>query len=167
MEYNDLPGETMGGRVQMDSTEFFQRCYQYGLWIFTPLIILGVYLLFFFIVKVIRVIKNAHVVSLPLVEEQDVEFVEAGRLVLSGEGPLITFRFAGLKYSLTAANGMQVPSRSTLFRAKTSGFTSSRMEFRIYSIPEPGRYTLQVEGLGEAKPTDAQHHLRFGHMSCR
>ena len=154
-------GRVVNPEYHGEASAFFQQCYQYGLWISVPLMVLGLYLLIFFIVKVVRVMKKALVTSLPLVEEQEVDFSEAGQLVLSGEGPLITFRFAKLKYDLTTSDGAQVPSRPTLFRARSSGLTSSRMEFRVYTIPEPGRYTLWVQGLGEAKESDVRHHLVF------
>jgi len=35
------------------------------------------------------------------------------------------------------------------------------MELRIYEITHPGRYTLEIMGLGAEKPSDSKHRIVF------
>ncbi len=134
---------------------------QYVVWITLPLMCLGLFLLAFSIMRVIRVVKNAHLLSVPLLESQEVEFSVPGRVILCGEGPVITFRFKGLSYELIDEGGAAVYSRTALFRAKTSGFSWSRMEFRVFHIWKPGRFTLRISGLGAPQASDAKHRIVF------
>jgi hypothetical protein len=135
--------------------------YRNGLWISAPLFCISAVLLGFFILNVVRLVKKAHILSVPLLEQQDVEFVEAGRVVLCLEGPRLSGRFAGLDYELSAVDGTPVKGRTTWFHAKTSGLSKVRMEMRIYEIPEPGCYVLRVQGLGAARAADAKHRVVF------
>jgi hypothetical protein len=96
--------------------------YRNGLWISVPLFILSVALLAYFILNVIRVVKQAHLRSVPLLEQQEIEFAEEGRVVLCTQGPLLSFRFANLDYELT---GDGIPSR-----AERPGFTARHRVFR-------------------------------------
>ncbi len=52
--------------------------YRNGLWISVPLFILSVALLAYFILNVIRVVKQAHLRSVPLLEQQEIEFSRGG-----------------------------------------------------------------------------------------
>lgn len=131
------------------------------LWMSAPLMILGLLLLGFSIMRVIKIVKKAEVLRVPLAHSQRIELPEAGRLVLCGEGPLLTTRFGRLKYGIVAADGTPVKSRMTPFRATTTGMTWCRMELRILSIPEPGRYTLDIDGLGAPRENDDRHWVVF------
>jgi len=131
------------------------------LWISAPLMIVGLFLLGFSILRVIKIVKKSEVLRVPLADSQQIELPEAGRLVLCGEGPLLTTRFGRLKYVVTAADGTPVKSRMTPFRATTTGMTWCRMEFRMLSIPEPGRYTLDIDGLGAPRENDDRHWIVF------
>lgn len=59
--------------------------YRNGLWISVPLFILSAALLAYFILNVIRVVKQAHLRSVPLLEQQEIEFSEEGRDRFLGE----------------------------------------------------------------------------------
>ena len=111
--------------------------------------------------SVVRLVKEAKILSVALVEEQTIEFRDAGKVILSMEGPQFTTRFARLSYELTTDDGAPVEGRTAWFRARTTGVSWVRMELKSYEIPRPGRYVLRVEGLGEPQERDAQHHLVF------
>jgi len=105
--------------------------------------------------------KKNEIVSLPLVERQEVEFPAAGRVVLCVEGPFLTTRFGGLDYELIAPDGTPVRSRAVWLRTKSQGISRVRLAVHSFDIPEPGRYVLRVEGLKGAQAADSEHRLVF------
>ncbi len=135
--------------------------YQYALWVFPLVFVLATGLLIFFILGVMRLVKDTTIVGVPLLEEQDVEFKDAGRAVLSIEGPHLTARFARLEYGLISPRGAEIPGRTVIFRARTSGLSRVRLTLKTYEIPQPGRYRLHVKGLGSDWAADADHRLVF------
>ena len=139
----------------------FSWIYQNGLWISVPVFVLSVASLACLILDVIRVVKQAHLTSVPLMEEQGVEFAEGGRVVLCLEGPRFTTRFAKLSYGLIGPDGRPAKSRRSWFRARTSGIFKVRMELEYYEIPRPGRYTLQIKGLKPGAEPDPDHRIVF------
>jgi hypothetical protein len=130
------------------------------LWIAPPLMCIAALALGLFIRSEVRLVKEAKILSVPLVAEQDVEFPEAGRVVLCMEGPRLSRRFAGLDYELTT-DGAPVEGRTAWFHATTTGVSRARMELRVYEIPHPGRFVLRVWGLGAAQERDVEHRLVF------
>ncbi len=134
--------------------------YRNGLWISVPLFVISVALLAYFILSVIRVVRQAHLLSVPVIEQQEIEFIEAGRVVLCTQGPLLSFRFAKLDYELTG-DGIPIEGRTTWFHAKTSGFSWVRMEVKSYRIPRPGRYILRIKGLEPGSTADSNHRIVF------
>jgi hypothetical protein len=146
---------------------FLLYIYRNGLWISVPLFIISVALLVTFILSVIRVVRQAHLLSVPVIEQQEIEFSEAGRVILCTQGPLLSFRFAKLDYELTGG-GIPVESRTTWFHAKTSGFSWVRMEVKAYRIPMPGRYLLRIKGLEPGSAGDSDHQIVFmkPHLAC-
>lgn len=156
-----IRGEKQGGNsADMDAT-FFSIFYKYALGITAPFIPIGLMLLGFFILRVLKILKNAHLFRVPLLAEQTIEFPEAGRVILCGQGPRITRRFWRLSYALSTKDGHPIHGSARLFRAQTTGFTWSRRELRSFDIVQPGQYCLQVHGLGPAQPRDADHWLVF------
>ncbi len=134
--------------------------YRNGLWISVPLFVISVALLAYFILSVIRVVRQAHLLSVPVIEQQEIEFIEAGRVVLCTQGPLLSFRFTNLDYELTG-DGIPIEGRTTWFHAKTSGFSWVRMEVKSYRIPRPGRYILRIKGLEPGSTADSNHRIVF------
>ena len=134
--------------------------YGNGLWISVPLFILSAALLAYFSLNVIRVVKQAHLRSVPLLEQQEIEFSEEGRVVLCTQGPLLSFRFANLDYELTG-DGIPIEGRTTWFHSKTSGFSWVRMEVKSYRIPRPGRYILRIKGVEPGSAVDSEHQIVF------
>jgi len=118
-------------------------------------------LLALFIRGEIRLVREAKVLSVPLVEQQDIEFPEAGRVVLCMEGPRFSRRFAGLTYELSTDYGAPIEGRRAWFRARTTGVSWVRTELRVYEIPHAGRYVLRIQGLGAMQERDAEHRLVF------
>ncbi len=135
--------------------------YRSGLLISVSVFVVSAALLGFFIVKVIRLVRQAHLVAVPLLEEQEVEFAEAGRVVLSIEGPRATRRFAGLSYELKAPGGTRVEGSAILIRPRTSGVSKVRLGVEGYEIDRPGRYTLRIVGLGAPQANDSEHRIVF------
>jgi hypothetical protein len=132
-----------------------------GLWISWPLLGLGVFLLWFFILKVIRLGSTKIICNLPLTAEQEVEFPEAGRVILWLEGPLLTTRFAGIAYELTGSDGSSTKGRRTWFRIHSSSFSRVRIVDRVFEVPHPGRYVLRTNGLGAPRAADDKHRILF------
>jgi hypothetical protein len=106
------------------------------------------------------VVRQAHLLSVPVIEQQEIEFTEAGRVVLCTQGPLLSFRFSKLDYELTG-DGIPIEGRTTWFHSKTSGFSSVRMEVKSYRIPWPGRYILRIKGLEPGSTADSERQIVF------
>jgi hypothetical protein len=140
---------------------FLSFIYRYGIWISIPAFCVFLFLLVLSISGVVRTIKDARLVSIPLVAQQDVEFKEAGRVVLAMEGPYLSRRFAKLDYELIGPDGLAVRSRPSLFRARSSTFTTAKIELRIYYLGAPGRHTLFIRNLGNEEPSDKEHRVVF------
>ncbi len=140
---------------------FFSYLYRNGIWISVPLFFIAVALLVYFILSVIRVVRQAYLFSVPVIEQQEIEFHEEGRVVLCTQGPLLSFRFAKLDYELIGKNGMPVEGRTTWFHSRTSGLSWVRMEVKSYRIPMPGWYTLRIKGLEPGSTADPEHQIVF------
>lgn len=140
---------------------FFDLLYRHGLWISAPLFVIGLVLLISFIKKVIRLRVEKLILKAPLVEQQYIEFSEAGRVVLCIEGPLFTSRFARVGFDLRTEDGTSLKGRTALFRASSSTFSRIRMELKVYKIPMPGRYDFRILNRGMPKPKDEEHQVIF------
>ena len=139
---------------------FFSWLYRNGIWISLPAFILGGALLAFFILKVIRIIRHAHIVSVPLLEQQMINFPEPGRVILCTQGPRLSSRFAPLRYELLDETRV-LRGRTTWFHARTSGVSWVRREVQRYQIPAPGSYVLRITGLQPGDPPEANHKIVF------
>jgi hypothetical protein len=137
----------------------FELLYRNGLWIFPPLFLLAAVLLVGSIRTIVKLGRSARIATLPLQEQQEVEFVEAGRVILCTEGPFLTGRFTRLRYEFTGADGVPLASHPTLFHAKSSTMSTVRMEMRSFLVERPGRHILRIEGLGAARADDAKHRI--------
>jgi hypothetical protein len=140
---------------------FLSYIYRNGLWISVPLFIVSTVLMCFFILGVIRGVRQAHLFSVPLLDQQEIHFAEEGQVILCTQGPLLSFRFAKLDYELTGDSGMPVEGRTTWFHSKTSGLSWVRMEVKSYRIPMPGRYILRIKGIEPGTAADADHQIVF------
>ncbi len=140
---------------------FLSFVYKYGIWISIPAFIFSVVLLVTCITGVVRTGRQARLFSIPLVDRQEVEFTEAGKVVLCMEGPILSRRFAKLKYELTGPDGMAVKSHIVLLRARTTGFSKAIMELKTYEIVYPARYVFEIRGLGPEQLRDSEHRMVF------
>ncbi|MBZ5515853.1 MAG: hypothetical protein LAN62_13610 [Acidobacteriia bacterium] len=145
----------------MDAKAAFLALYRNLLWIGPLLFCISGLTLALCIRGVIRSVREAVLFSVPLVERQTIEFLEAGRVMLCVEGPRFTTRFARLKYELSADSGAPVEGRVVLFRFQKSSFSRVRLEVRTYEIPRPGSYVLRIQGLGPPQARDTEHQLVF------
>ena len=82
----------------------------------------------FRIKSLIRSVRRAQILGIPLLERQEIEFAKAGPVILSIEGPLFTTRFGGLTYELSKGDGTSIQGRSIIFRNGTSGFSKVTMD---------------------------------------
>ena len=139
----------------------FTSIYRYWQWIGIPVMLIALAALALLISGVVAVVRKAHLFRVPLSERQEVQFAEAGRVVLCVEGPRLTTRFARAGFELKGINGDPVEGRRAWFRARTSGISTARMELVKYDIPRPGRYVLRMTGLGAAQERDAGHAVVF------
>ncbi len=140
---------------------FLSFIYRNGIWIAIPVFILSIFLLVKFITGTIRTVKNARLFTVPLVEQQEIEFKEAGEVVLCVEGPRFTPTLRKPRYELISPNGMPVKSRTAWFRARSSGLSQAKMELRVYEVPFPGRYIFRIAGLEGVSQSFMKNHLVF------
>lgn len=132
-----------------------------GLWIGVLLFISSLLLLITLIRGLIKVIKQAHILDVPVLEQQEIQFSEAGQVVLCEQGPLFSTRFLNLKYELIGWDEAPVAGRRTLFPAQTTGVSWVRTEIRRYNIPMPGSYALRIVGLKVGDTVDSKHRIVF------
>lgn len=135
--------------------------YLNGIWISILTFVIFMVLLVWCIAGVVRAMGKAPIFSVPLLDQQEVEFTEAGKVVLSMEGPFLSRRFARLDYELIGPDGMTVQSRPSLFRARSSGVKKAEMELRVYAIRTPGRHVFQIKNLEGEKASDDRHRMIF------
>jgi hypothetical protein len=130
-------------------------------WLAIPCLALSVFLLARCIGGAVRTVRQARLLTAPLTEAQEIEFMEAGRVVLAVEGPLLSRRHAGLRYELVGPYSRHVPGRAVLFRAVTSGWKESSIQLKVFDVERAGRHVLRIQGLGGARPDDARHRVVF------
>jgi hypothetical protein len=135
--------------------------YGYGIWISVPAFVISTVWLVWCIARVVRTMRQARIVSVPLLDRQEVEFAEAGKVVLAMEGPFLSRRFAGLEFELIGPDGMTVESRRPLVRGRSSGFRKAKLDLRAYSVTTPGRHIFQIRHLEGEKASDDQHRMVF------
>ncbi len=131
---------------------------RYWIWAGIPATAVGLAFLILSIRGVVLTINKAHLFKVPVAEKQEIQFAEAGPVVLSIEGPRFSGRFAHITFELRGVNGDPVGGHPNLFHARTSGISTARMEMSTYDIPRPGSYLLSMTGSGVGQagdPTDA------------
>ena len=138
----------------------FATLYRYWTWIGIPVMLLALTALVLAILRVLAVIKKAHLFRVPLAARQVVQFTAAERVILSLEGPRFTGWWARVDFQLAAVNGDIVAGRRTLFHARTSGISRTRVELLEYAIPAPGQYVLCATGPGVADARQAVVFMR-------
>ena len=149
------------GIFRVDMT-MFSFIYRNGILISLLLFGLGVALLWFFILTVVRLEQKNRICSVPLVAEQEVEFTEAGPVILGVEGPFLTTRFGNLSYELQGGDGISMPGRGLWLRTRTTSLKRIvHLKIAAFEIRYPGRYALRIRGLDNPRPDDAHHRIIF------
>lgn len=113
--------------------------------------ILGGALLVYAIVRLVAVVRASVIARVPAVPEQDVEFREAGQVVLCIESTRFDTAFGGVQFALSDAAGRAVPSAPILFRTMVSGISRVRLSVRTFEIPRRGRYRLVATGIAPGR----------------
>lgn len=83
-------------------------------WLAALSALLGVVLLISSIRNLLRMLKAAELLRLPLQEIQELAFASAGPVVLCVEGPLLTRRFVSLSYKLRTGLRCRCPGQQAL-----------------------------------------------------
>ncbi len=135
--------------------------YQYLLWISGLTFVISLFFMVFFIIKLVRLVRRATILRVPILEKQNIEFTEAGRVVLCIEGSLFTTRFRNLGYELSMRNGERISAITPLLPGKTSSFSRARIQIQSYEIPTPGFYVLRIKGLEADQQDDSDHQIVF------
>lgn len=103
-----------------------------------------------------RVAWGREIVRVPLAARHELRLDEAGPIVLHGEGPRSTRRFAGLIIHLVdRMSGARVDGRRPWVRTTVAGGSRVRLALMRFDVPKPGVYGLEVGGLTPAPGDDA------------
>lgn len=132
-----------------------------GSWIAGPVFGLGLALLVFSIAGVSRAVRRAEITSVTLAERQELDLPAPGRVVLCTEGPRLSRRFAGLRYTLVGPGGAEIDGRRVAFRTVRSDLEKVRMAYAEYVLPRAGHYVLEVRGLSERYEPDERFSVAF------
>ena len=133
---------------------FLNAIYRNGIWLSIPLFIVSAGLLVFTIIGLVRLGAASHFITLSLLEQQSVQFNEAGRVALSLEGPRLSKRFSELTFELVSPDGKSLSGRTAWLHSRTSAMATIKMELLVFTLPAPGQYLLRVKNLGAAREED-------------
>lgn len=128
------------------SESFWIGLYRNWIWLAVLVLLAAGAGLWLSIAGVLAVMRKAQLFRIPLAASQEVEFAEAGRVILNIEGPMLSRQFAGARFELRSKDGEPVEGRGIRLRGRSSGLTKARMELMSYDIPRPGRYVLTMTG---------------------
>lgn len=134
--------------------------YRNAVWLAPPALCLAVVLLGWSIFNIVMLVRKSVIARLPLAEVQEVDFTQAGDVILCMEGPLLSSRFKGLGYRMTDGAGNPLRGRGVI-PVSSSSFSRGRRTLWRFEIPQAGRYLFHVERLGEPRPNDTDHEFLF------
>jgi hypothetical protein len=140
---------------------FLNAIYRNGIWLSIPLFFIFAGLLIFSIMGLVRLGIASHLVTLPLLEQQPVQFNEAGRVALSLEGPRLNKRFSELTFEMVSPDGKTLSGSTAWFHSRTSGMATIKMELLVFSLEAPGQYLLRVKNLGASREEDSGLRIIF------
>ena len=108
----------------------------------------GIYLLWIFIHRLIRLPASVAEHELPVVAHQTIEFGDVGEKYLHVEGPRFTTAFSRISFGLIdGGTGMPVRLKPVLMRAVTGGFSRARLLLKIFTIDHAGFFKLEIGGI--------------------
>ncbi len=112
-----------------------------------PVALIAIGLLTWTALSLLRTVRRAVVMSLPIAREQEISFNEAGEYSLNLETGSLKSAPTDLQFGLRAANGgAQVSLHRAVFRTKVSSFSRARLELSTFSLPSAGKYLLSIDG---------------------
>ena len=130
-----------------------------GVIISVPLFVISAVLLVICILNLVKLGERSRLFSLPLIEQQTVQFTEPGHVALSLEGPRLSKRFSELSFELVSSDGKRIPSRTSWFHNTASGLSTVRMELLSFRVPSQGQYVLRVLNIGATREGDNAHKI--------
>jgi hypothetical protein len=137
--------------------------FQAGLAVFG--FVVGAMVLALSIHRLVRLLKESVIHRLPMMEEQPVQLMESGPVILHLEGPRMIQRMVGpaarllgkkrFEFSLrNAATGLEAPSHRIVFHSRTKGVSKARISLMRFDVEGPGEHVLIAHGLAaDADPT--------------
>lgn len=138
------------------------------MWVTVPVASLCLVLLGTTLSRLIRIHRGSVLVSVPLIEEQDVTIDGVGRMLLHGEGPRGTDRFARLDFRLTdLSRGRDLGLDRVWLKASSSGRSTARLSLRSFRVEQPGSYRLRLIDRSSScvseKPPHDSHRIVISH----
>ena len=113
--------------------------------------LLGAAILFFSIMRIFALLRDAEVARLPAVSQGQVSFPEPGTYILHIEQPRLNTALVNAQFVLRdPAQSADVRSSPVIFRTTTSGFSTASLSIRRFEIQNPGVYRLFVSGIDPA-----------------
>jgi hypothetical protein len=111
-----------------------------------PVFLLSLWILVRTIGSLVRLTREATVLSVPMVPSQSVSFAEPGTLDLFLEGARGS-NLSGLDFDLTDQDGRAVALESGVLRTTVSGLSRVRVKVRSVHLDRDGVFTLSISGL--------------------
>ena len=111
-----------------------------------PIFLLAGWLLVRTIAGLVRGLRHATILALPMAPSQSVNFPLSGQLDLYLEGRRAA-NLSGLDFSLRDQQGTTVPLDSIVLRTTVSGGSRVRIKVRSFHLPHDGSYALDISGL--------------------
>jgi hypothetical protein len=116
-----------------------------------PVALLAIAALAWTVRSLLRTVRGAVVLSVPMMPRQVVRFEQPGQYALNIEADSLTAVIAGLQFTLVdTERRTAIPLRTALVRTRVSSLSRARRELYVFGIDAPGNYVLRVEGASES-----------------
>lgn len=143
------------------SESVFSGLYRHWTWIGPPLMLAAAVALVLLVQGTVSLVRRSHLLRVPLMDVQEIHFQEARPVALAIEAPIGSTRFARVDFELTSLSGEPVKGKPVLFRTRSSGLSTVRLDLVTYDLPWAGGYLLHMRGLGPPQERDAAHAVVF------
>lgn len=101
--------------------------------------------------SLLRTVRGAVVLSVPMMPRQVVQFERAGEYALKLEADSLTALITGLEFTLVdTERRTAIPLRTAVMRTRVSSRARARREMYVFSIRAPGSYVLRTKGADES-----------------
>ena len=116
-----------------------------------PVALLAAGLLAWTVRSLLRTVRGAVVLSVPMLPRQVVQFERAGQYALNVEADSLTALITGLEFTLVdTERRTAIPLRTAIMRTRVSSLSRARREMYAFSISAPGSYVLRTKGADES-----------------